>query len=49
MTEIIQHLINYTEDELKEIYKTGEAFRKYPKNRKFVLDKYQVAIGKYHQ
>jgi hypothetical protein len=38
MNEIVQHTINYTVDELKQIYKTGEAFRKYPKNQKFALD-----------
>ena len=36
MAEIIQHIINYSLDELKEIAKTGEVYRKYPKNPKYV-------------
>ena len=37
MAEIIQHIVNYSLDELKVIAKTGEVFRKYPKNPKFCL------------
>jgi hypothetical protein len=37
MAEIIQHTIKYSVDELKQIYKTGEAFRKYPNNPGFAL------------
>jgi hypothetical protein len=36
-TFIIGHIINYTLDELKEIAKTGEVFRKYPKNTNHAL------------
>ena len=38
MSEIIQHLINYTADELKQLYKNNEIFRKYQKNPKYALD-----------
>ena len=34
MGEIIQHIVNYSLDELKEIAKTGEVFRKFPQNPK---------------
>jgi hypothetical protein len=44
MSEIIQHLINYTVDELKQLYRTGETFRKYPKNPKFALDKIRQSL-----
>jgi hypothetical protein len=40
MSEIIQHTINYTIDELKEIGSTkGVVFRKYTENSRFDLSK----------
>ena len=36
MSEIIQHIVNYKLNELKEIAKKSEVFRKYPKNPKYV-------------
>jgi hypothetical protein len=38
MSEIVQHIINYTADELKEILKKGEIYREYPKNQKLALE-----------
>ena len=46
MAEIIQHLIKYTDGELKEILKNGEVFRKYPKNPKFALEDIRQYLGK---
>jgi hypothetical protein len=37
MSDIIQHIINYTLDELKEIATKREVYRKYPKNLNHVL------------
>jgi hypothetical protein len=42
--EIIQHIVNYTLDELKEIDKLGEVFRKYPKNPKKAYFDYRKCI-----
>jgi hypothetical protein len=38
MSEIVQHIVNYTLNELKIIVKEGEVFRKYPKNPKRALE-----------
>jgi hypothetical protein len=46
MSEIIQHIINYTVDELKEILKHGETYRKYPKNQKVALDEIRPYLEK---
>jgi len=46
MAEIIQHIVNYSLDELKEIAKNGEVFRKYPKNPKHALSEIREYMGK---
>jgi len=46
MAEIIQHIVNYSLDELKEIAKNGEVFRKYPKNPNHALLEIREHMGK---
>ena len=46
MSEIIQHIVNYCLDELKEIARNGEVFRKYPKNPNHALWEIREYMGK---